>query len=323
MSELLGIFQSDLVIQSALKAAMADLRRNPYLLDYAFASLVYDDLTKSQYGAKAVEQGKKWFLNTEIPIFINTRIDEAKFPCISIVLMESNEEQNTLADVHYETHEELAGTSEVQWEILIGPFNPLSYDFNTGKMVIPSAALNDIAITPGLVLVDSSGNSYEILDSANGDNSFYLEDNLVADFANSTIRIKAPSKLISIESANFKEVYSIGCHAQNAPIYLTYLHSIVSFILLRYRQSLLEARGFERTSIASGVFARNEYTESELTFSRMINITGYVRQYWPKTIGNKLVSVNTVNDIDGQLIIDGSPIQDTNDVLWNGNVEDD
>lgn len=52
MTEAQGIVQSDILIRSALIAAISDLRANPYLLQYCFASLVNDNLTWQEYRRK-------------------------------------------------------------------------------------------------------------------------------------------------------------------------------------------------------------------------------------------------------------------------------
>ena len=297
-SDLLGIFQSDIIIRSAIIAGMADLRANPKLLDYVFGSLPADQLTNKEYGKKEVDQAKKWFLTTNIPVFMNTRIDEAKFPCISIALLESNEDVNTFADVHYQATEDLTSTSEADWTILAGPFTPLRYTASTGEIVVPSSVADSIDIAPGMVILDKIGRAFDVVDVSDK-RTFFVNEGTIADFAGATIRVKLPSKKISLESAVFKEIYAIGCHAQNEAIYLTYLHSILTFILLRYKEALLEARGFERTSLASGDFSRNEASENELLFSRYIKITGFVRQYWPKAISDKLTSVTFQGVVDG------------------------
>ena len=71
---------------------------------------------------------------------------------------------------------------------------------------------------------------------------------------------------------------------------MIYLHSIVQFILLRYKQAFLEERGFDRSTISSGPIY--QYTGgqniAELFWSRDITINGYCRQYWPKIITSKL-----------------------------------
>lgn len=58
-TEALGIHQSDVIIRTAIVAALADLRANPWLLDYVFASLPKDEMTMKDYGEKSVEKAKE------------------------------------------------------------------------------------------------------------------------------------------------------------------------------------------------------------------------------------------------------------------------
>jgi hypothetical protein len=96
--------------------------------------------------------------------------------------------------------------------------------------------------------------------------------------------VSAPKKkTVSLESVEFRETYEIGCHAHSEPAYLTYLHSILIFILLRYKEELLEARGLTRTSISSGpVMVNQSFQISQPVYTRMTTLAGFVHQYWPK-----------------------------------------
>lgn len=280
----LGIHQSDIIIRTALIKGIEDIRANPWLLDYIFASLKYDTVTKNQYGEKEMDVAKKWFLSTDIPIFMNTRLDDAQFPCISIALAESNELENTLGDVHYDPQEDI----NYDWPIAIGPFRPATYDALTGTMVIPESDIG-IELFVGMFAVDKNGRSFEILEVVDY-RTFVIAAGTVADFSSVTIRPPRPAYVVSLESASFKETYSIGLHVPSDSVFLTYLHPIVVFILLRYRQSLLEARGFERSALTSGPFQKDSITENEVIYSRYIQVSGFVRQYWPKDLARKIDS---------------------------------
>ena len=72
---------------------------------------------------------------------------------------------------------------------------------------------------------------------------------------------------------------------------MTYLHSILVFALLRYKQSLLEARGFERTSLSSSDLRRDDETLPEVLYSRYVTLTGYVRQAWPKSTNPRIGAI--------------------------------
>lgn len=280
-----GIFQSDVIIRSAIMAALTHLRQNPWLLDYVFASLLKDPLTEQAYGAKEVANAKAWFLATDIPVIMDTRIGEPKLPAISIGLVESKETEATLADKHYDTQED----SPTSWPVLAGPFTP-KYNMVSGEITLTDNVINQVGgILPGMFILDSEGHCHTIL-NVNG--NVITINPLMADFTNAYIKDAKPIMVTDLESLNFRETYRIGCHVQGEPVLLTYLHSIVVFILLAYKEALLEARGFERSEISSGEFARNSNIDPENAYSRVLSITGYARSYWPKTAFMRIRGIN-------------------------------
>lgn len=295
----LGIFQSDIIIRTAIMQGLAELRSNQWMLDYAFASLKHDALTAKQYGEREIENAKKWFLSSEIPVFMAYRIDEATFPCISIALHESQEVENTIGDVHYDVKED----HDAPRPTVYGPFTPLDYDVATGIITLPSASSS---IFPGMVVVDRRGHEHTILESATGA-TLKVAPGTVADFTNAAIKPSSPAYVVTLESAGFKESYSLGVHVNKNDVHLSYLHSILTFVLLRNRQALLEARGFERSSISSSEMSKNEAFDNEPVFSRYITVSGFVRQYWPKERLRKIDGLNmglvpSVVGIDGETL---------------------
>lgn len=276
MRTAVGIAQTDIIVRTAIIAGLEDLRANPDLLDYVFASLPKDALTYRQYGEEQVAMAKEWFLSQDIPVFMNTRLDESKLPCITIALTGSTEAEATLGDVSYHPVEEALKQNTIVYE---GPFTPARYDVATGYLYLQSNF--DYDVFPGMGLRDGSGITHTILDVIDA-TTIQLEAGLVTDFNNSYIVSNHPTTT-TVESLDFRETFEIGCHALAEPVYLTYLHSIVLFILLRYKQELLESRGLERTTLSSGpVVLNTSFQVSEPVFTRMVNMTGFVRNYWPK-----------------------------------------
>ena len=277
LTRILGIHQSDIIIRSALEAGLADLRANPVLLDYVFASLPQDVLTWKEYGEKDVQEAKKWFLSTHIPISVVPRMNESKWPQITIDLLESSEvvPEAIIGDVNYDPED-----NGMLWPELTPKFTPKSYVPSTGIVTldVPTEAY----LGAGMFIVDRQGKPHEILEVFD-EKTFKINPLTVADFRGSVLKGHRPNWKISVESSSFKETYRIGVHCQGELIHLTWLHSIVQFALLRYKQVLLEARGFERSTIASTQMARTESFEAENIFTRFITISGYVRQFWPKT----------------------------------------
>jgi hypothetical protein len=205
------------------------------------------------------------------------RIDEGKWPRITISLADSQETENTLGDVHYEPVQYIQSGD---WPALTDTFTPPAYEPQTGKITLPATITEDLKVVAGMHIIDHVGREHIILgDDVN--NAIYIQAGTIVDLRDAVIKGVKPMMAVHMESAAFKETYHVGIHVGGEPVYLTWLHSIVSFALLRYRQALLEARGFERSSITSSDFAKNDTFEGELVFSRYITVSGVVRNYWP------------------------------------------
>lgn len=316
-----GIHQSDIIIRTAIVAAIEDLRRDPQLLDYVFSSLPRDEQTAKEYGDKSVDRAKEWFLKTEIPVSMVPRIDEGRWPRITISLADSQEHENTLGDIHYEPVQYQSSTTV--WKALAGPFTPTSYDPQSGKVVLPTSVTDNLVVVAGMYIIDRQGGEHLIVRS---DGNVYIAENSIVDLRDAVIKGVKPMQAVHLESATFRETYHVGIHVGSEPVYLTWLHSIIVFALLRYRQAYLEARGFERSSFNSSDFIKNDHIDNELVFSRYVTVSGVVRNYWPKFIGSTINSVSMGGDSGGALRINpadklptGPDDVNVNDALWIGN----
>lgn len=273
-SELMGIHQSDIIIRTAIIAGLADLRANPQLLEYVFASLPRDPLTYREYGEHEIQSAKDWFMSQEIPVYLNTRMEDSRPPCITIAVQSSTESASTLGDVHYQPS--ITGNTRIT--TYYGPFTPKSYNPATGIMSLRSNT--DWEILDNMKIQDHSGATHdieEIIDPW----TLRLAKNLTVDFTNAKV-VASSADIITLESLEFREEYEIAAHAPD-PLYLTYLHSILVFVLLRYKEALIESRGLERTTIQSGTVMYNtEFKQPTLT--RMVRMTGFVHHSWPKFI---------------------------------------
>lgn len=285
MTEAKGIHQSDVIIRTAMVMAIADLRANPWLLDHVFASLIEDTATAQDYGEKERSKAKDWFLKTDIPVGMDYRLDDVDPVAVSISLVESTEAENTLGDVHYQPTESV----EAAWPPLVAAFTPEAYSAATGILKLPASTGDALVVTTGMVVVDKVGRAHAITDVLDR-YSIVLTPGTIADFSNAVIKGEKPRMVREIESLAFKETYRIGCHTHGDPTILTWLHSIVVFCLLRYKQALLEARGFERSIISSAPFASNPAFGKENVWTRSISITGYIRNYWPKATQDRILS---------------------------------
>ena len=297
-----GLVPSDLLLQGAIEAGLQDIRNNPFLLDYLFSWLINDDLTKQMYGEKEFSRAKEWFLKHKIWVTMSSRLDDFKSPLISINLQNSTEDYSTLGDVNYDTVEDVESEEvNIQPQVIAGPFTPSSYDSATGIVTLPS----DISLEnvfSGMILMDTTSNiGYSIEDVIEPDQIEVAED-LNANFTNAYIAPVDSFFVTSLESVLFRNTYSIKCIVQSDPVYLVYLTMIVRFILLRYKESLLEGRGFDRTTISLGApYNAQQLTNVESTFGQDFSLTGYVREFWPKMISPKLqgIKINGLQALSG------------------------
>jgi hypothetical protein len=284
-----GIFQSDVIIRTALIKALDDVRKNPWLLDFAFASLLDDDLTSSEYGAAEIEKAKEWFLSTDIPVAMAYRFDQITTPLIALSLEDSGEGATTLGDVHSSPTEDIDAT-----EILVDPapvissFTPKSYTAGTGTVVLPSN-LDTSQVFAGMLLFDTVSNKGYVISEVLDSTSFKIAAGTKANFTKAVVAPANSFAIARLESIEERETYRIDLYVSGQPANLLYLYAIVKFCLYRYKQDLFEARGFERSNLNStGVRLFPSKSGPEVIFTRSFSLSGFVRQYWPKEITRKI-----------------------------------
>jgi hypothetical protein len=303
-----GIFQSDVIIRTALIRALDDVRKNPWLLDFAFASLVDDELTNQEYGAAELEKAKEWFLGTEIPVAMAYRLDQITTPLIAISLEDSSEGATTLGDVHSSPTEDVEAS-----EILLDPapilpsFTPKSYTASTGTVVLPDS-LDTSRVFPGMLLFDTVSNRGYVIADVLDSTSFTIQAGTKANFKNAVVAPASSFAIARLESVEEREAYRIDLYVSGNSAHLLYLYAILKFCLYRYKQELFEGRGFERSQVTStGVRLFQGKQAPEVIFTRTFTLTGFVRQYWPKDITRKIdgfVVSEAIQDAPSE-IVDG------------------
>jgi hypothetical protein len=317
-----GIHQSDILIRTALLQGLADVRANPWLLDYVFAYLPNDSLTNKQYGNAALKDAKSWILNNKVSVMMAEKLDDIQFPSVTIQLEEAVEAEATFGDIHYETSEFQIPTDVVaNPQIILGPFTP-NYDSSTGIVTLPDGFTTDNVFVNQRLVEPSSNRSF-VITEISSDTTFTISEDVVADFTGAYISPIDPNYVVSLESLNFREVYTLGLHVSGEATHLYYLYSLILFILLRYKQSMLEARGFERSTIAVTDVKVNHAFDKEIVYSRYIKLTGFVKHYWPKAVSVQLQGVNFKLGSDSGIFVDAdlpTPVDvlenQVSDQLW-------
>lgn len=305
-----GIMQSDIIIRTAIVAAIKDIRDNPWILDYCFAWMIRDDQTAAQYGQMQVMEAKRWFMKVELPVYMNMMNEPPKIPAITISLLGGGETDVTLGDKNPEGDEDLTADPPA-----IGPFVPKSWNMATGVMKLPDDIQLNYIIVPGMAMVGTDGKTRYAITDVDDDGNVTLSPNISADFTKVTVHYRLPVARIQLESVEEKEDYLIGVFADE-PAKLLILASIMKMALYRYKQQYLEGRGLEKTTFTTADVTKYRQIDPEIGYSRYFSLTGYVRQYWPKNI------VPTIQAVDTKLVIRDSgkspSDQDPNVQLWVG-----
>jgi hypothetical protein len=272
---------------------LQDLRDNPWQIQLIFNGLLSDPYTKDIYGQKVIQKATDWFLKTNIPVVFDFNlVSSPAMPLITVGLNESNEESPTLGDLHYVTGQ----STEAVWEPTTQKFSA-AYDPVTG-LVTPSI---DVIANSQMVLVDGAGIRHPVIDvqvDSNDKEKLLIEKGLVTDFSNCVLEWSTNKLSVQLESCWFKESYTVGTHTKGETDNLLYLWAIAVYILLRYKKTLLEGRGFECSTIASTKVMPNTSLSpvgSENFWSRFITVTGKVKNSWATLVSERIASAAFAN----------------------------
>jgi len=321
------IFAGDVIIAEAIRQGLEDMRKNLWLLDDVFGNFVQEPALRDKYGQKEIDAAKDWFMNNKIEVNLRYRNDKDHFPCVTIALGSSSEkeEMKHLADLSTEVETLMPNQIGKPIPYIVKPFVPDSYDQATGILTVPKSVKLK-GVRAGQILVDpDTGIGYII--QAVVPNGIKLESDLELTLTKAGIVPRYQFYRARREHTFFQETYSIGCHVHGDPAPLLWLHAIVLYTILRYRESLLEGRQFMQSSVSSSDLIQNPNFEGpggENVFSRYITLTGQVENSWLKTPSRIIESV----EIEGENVegirsgikilsnLDSPDFLDTEDDIW-------
>lgn len=278
-----GVPATDIVVRTAIMAALDDIRANPWLLDFCFQSLRHDVLTRKEYGEAEMQELKDWVLNNEIAVVMAHNLNNVRQPAISIEVGDSNEIQQILGDIHVTYTEKIVFVTKLP-PLLV--FTPASYDKATGTITLASGQTTDNVFVGNRVLDRANNAAYlitEVIDS----HTFTIGAGIELSLLRAEVVPADDLWTANCESVRLQEGFNIDCIVQGDPTKTLILEGLVKFMLYRYKQSLLEARGFENTIIrSSGMTFSTMYGKeaTQLLWKRVAMVTGWSELSWPKTI---------------------------------------
>lgn len=291
----MAIFQGDLTIKTAIELGLEDMRKNPWLIDDAMSDIVENPYLKDKYGQKQIDAMKEWFANNQIDIYMRSRNDKDRLPCVTITMGASQEKDDMKHMADQSTESVMLFPQDINKPInyVVKPFAFTSYDPDTGELEVDPSLKGMDVVAPGMLVVDpDTGKAFIIQEIGPG--FLQLEEDLEINAARLAIIPKFQHYVARREHSFFQESYTITCHAHGDPQTLLWLWTIVTYSILRYRESMLEAYGFTQSSISSGLPDTDPYFSSpggETVWVRSITLSGMVENSWIKTPRRVIESV--------------------------------
>lgn len=323
----MGLFNGDVIIKTTIEMALEDIRKNSWLLSDIMGQFTQEATINQVYGQKEIDRFKEWFVNNRIQVNLQHRLDKDEFPCITIALGNSSEigDMKHMSDLSTDVETLMPAEIKKPISYIVKPFTPVGYDSLTGAVSVPKSTRIK-TVTAGMILVNTqNGNGYVIKEVVGQD--ILIEPDLDLNATTMAVVPQFPIYKARREHTFFQEQYSIGCHAVGDPNQTIWLHSIVVYILLRYREALLEGRGFTQSEFASSDLGPNPNfgpMGSDNVYSRYITLTGMVQNSWIKAPKRIIEAIDLV-DRSGDLLktgikilsnLDATPDLDTEDDLW-------
>lgn len=274
------IYATDILLKTAIEAGIADMRKNRYVLEDCLAGMVTDPISSPEFGWKEVAAAMRWFDASDIKVLQNFRIDSPIFPCISISPISTAEalESAVLADEGSDTTINPRRVTGVNFPIknplqVTNRFTPESYDPATGTVTMPCGFSTDVVSVGQYYVAPKSDMGYpitEIIDAS----TFTIEPGVQDDFTQGYV---APMSSMWHQHSGItflNEEYQIGVHVTSDPVQAMWLSQILFYTLLRIKEALFEARGFELTTMSAGPIIREEGIKSDFIYSRNVTFRG-------------------------------------------------
>lgn len=287
-----GIFPTDVFIKKLLETILEDIKKNLWLIDYIMDDFVSNPFLRTQYGKKQIAAAKDWFVNNNVNVYHQYIKDKEKFPALILTLGSSTESQENrgLGDVGPENLTILPNQTGDPIPYVLPPFIPTSYVSSTGLVGVPVGT--DLGpISKGMVLINpTTGNGTVILGIMDG--QIQIGTDIELDSSQLAVIPQYRFFTTRLGRTFFQETWNITV-ATNDVQSLLWLHTIVIFGLLRYREFMEHNGILEITNLSSTDIFNSEFSnpEGEEIFCRQITIQNKVEQQFIRGLHRNIESV--------------------------------
>lgn len=290
--------QSDIILIKTIREGIDFLRKYPYHLDFVFQD-AQSTVIENEFGQREIDQAKKWFLGTNIPVFATYRIDKPQYPCVTVNVLASNESERyaRLGETYPEVNdEEMDSQGILIPEISSGPFSP-SYDSATGLITLPTGYDTSLVFA-GQGLFSPTSQKIYVITTINSIDSFTIDTDLIENFTSSYVVPAYQTLHVTRNIAEFEERYEINCIVSGLPGELYWLTAITSYILLQRRQFILEKNNIQLGTFNVGPIEQSsDVNGTENFFQKTINMTGIVEVTWLESLDQHVEGITAAVNV--------------------------
>lgn len=276
----MGLFQADVILYTCLKLGLADLRRNKFLLEQAFEELASDVLYKDQYGKKEQERIAA-LLDKQIMVYSSHRPpDSAKYPCFVIKLGGGQEDSGRESLNDYPESEQVdsntLGGAFPNEKIILEDLTPINYDKNTGIITFDhSVNLDSSRVFDGHFILDTVNNKKYPITLVLSSSQLMIDPVQNINLTNLKITTKDKNYSHSKKTLWFWESHQVEVWATDS-VECIYLWNILMYILIRYKQPLLDNRGFSIGTYSYGPIQQYNPEDPNSLYYREVTLRGRV-----------------------------------------------
>jgi len=291
----MSIPQSDILLLNVIKQGISDLRRYPFYLDYIFEYTKLP-LVNLAYGQKETERAKIWFLQNYIDVGFEWSFDQARYPSVVISNSTSveNKQMASFGDNDMPSAEYIDEKNIVtEPRYIIGPVS-VSYDLNTGIVVLPDSLIEYPFIFKGQGLVSNKSNTvYPILEILS-ENSFRIDKDIRDDFTETYIRPQYDKLKVIRNICYFNANYTLECRVSGETAAIVWLHDIILYILLKNRM-LLEQNTFSNSSVSSSGVSKetDDAHGANIIFLKSIHLETLIECRWVQELSYQYEGITT------------------------------
>jgi hypothetical protein len=272
----------DLVVESVIRDGLANINKNPDLIDDVFASFL-ENYNIRKYGQEELDRLKDFIVNKQVRVVHSFGEVDAKVPSFSIQLGNDADAKREAVLSDFMGQEDTPfedGSQEQIDTILVANGDVLSYEPNSGKLNFDLAVdLSDV--TKNKKLVNADGEWVIIGPVINN-----MTERAVFIEKNQTIDISKPMNVVSQLDFTRKEINGIhsdvsiliGCHSKDA-LLTKYLYVLLKYFILSRKPDLIK-RCFIASSFTGSDFTRNLEIKGDMVYTRFMTITGKTEDNW-------------------------------------------